>query len=253
MQMSQIVRTVGRNDLKLIGRDSFLMFMFLFVVIIAAVARFAFPALNEVLIANGTLPNAVVNQSLADFYPLIVAFTAIFNGAIITGAIFGFSLLDEKDDKTLKAMLVTPVPMSRYLTFRVAAPTVLSAFIVLAMVLFINQALVPLWQLVLLAMGGALASPIVVMFYGITAENKVQGFAYAKFVSIAGWAIIGAWFVPQPWQWLFGIFPPFWISKAYWMAYDGEALWWLVLMIGIFYQLIVLRWLMNWFTKVAYR
>ncbi|MGB1253219.1 MAG: hypothetical protein ACPG8W_21585 [Candidatus Promineifilaceae bacterium] len=253
MEMTQLVRKLGRNDLKLIGRDSFLMMMFIFVIIIAIACRFALPALNDYFIANEILPNAAVNQSLADFYPLIIAFMVIFNGATITGAIFGFSLLDEKDDNTIKAMLVTPVPMSHYLMYRVAVPTILAGFIVVLEVLFVNQALIPLWQLILISAGAALASPIAVLFYGISAENKVQGFAYAKFVSIAGWIILGGWFVPEPMQWLFGLFPPFWISKAYWMAYDGATFWWVALLVGIIYQLVVLKWLMGWFTKVAHR
>ena len=251
MEMTQLVRKLGRNDLKLIGRDSFLMAMFIFILIIAIACRFALPALNEYFIANGVLPNATIDKSLADFYPLVVAFMVIFNGATITGAIFGFSLLDEKDDNTIKAMLVTPVPMQHYLLYRVAVPTILAAFIVVLEVLFVNQALVPLWQLVPIAAGAALVSPIAVMFYGIAAENKVQGFAYAKFVSIAGWIILGGWFVPEPWQWLFSLFPPFLISKAYWMAYDGATYWWVALLFGIVLQLAVLRWLMGWFTKIV--
>jgi len=41
MQMTQLAPKLGRNDVKLIGRDRFLVFMFLFAVIIAVVLRFS--------------------------------------------------------------------------------------------------------------------------------------------------------------------------------------------------------------------
>jgi fluoroquinolone transport system permease protein len=169
------------------------------------------------------------------------------------GTIVGFMLLDEKDHNTLKAMLVTPVRFQQYVLYRVGLPSVLAFVIVLVMVLGINQALVPLWQLILIAAGAALLAPITTLFFAITAENKVQGFAYAKFTGIAGWIIMGGWFIPQPWQWLLGIFPPFWISKAYWMAFAGESLWWLVLIVGVFLQIGLIYWLAQRFNKVVYR
>ena len=56
MQMTQLIGKLGRSDVKLIGRDSFLIFMFLFAAIIAAVLRFGLPALNTYLAENGVMP-----------------------------------------------------------------------------------------------------------------------------------------------------------------------------------------------------
>ena len=44
------------------------------------------------------------------------------------------------------------------------------------------------------------------------------------------------WFVAEPWQWLFGLLPPFWISEIYWMALEGNGLWWVALVAGIVLQ-----------------
>ena len=185
MQMTQLAGKLARNDAKLVWRDRFLVFMFFFVLYIAIALRFGLPWLNTYLAENGLLPSETIPQSLADFYPLLVAFMAIFQGALISGTIFGFALLDEKEDNTIKAMLVTPMPFSHYLLFRIAVPTILAAFIVVAMVLFINQALLPLWQLILISAGGALTAPIISLFFATFAENKVQGFALSKFGGVS--------------------------------------------------------------------
>lgn len=252
MQMTQLVRNLGRSDIKLIRRDSFLIFMFCFVVIIAAVLRYGLPWMNIYLMENGVLPNETVAISLADVYPMLIAFMGFYTGSLLVGSVFGFILLDEKDQNTIKAMLVTPVSAQQYALYRVGLPAILAFFIILGMVLFINQALLPLWQLILLSAGGALTAPIISLFYATFAANKVQGFAYSKFGGISGWTIMIGWFVPEPFQWLIGIFPPWWISKAYWLALAGNTWWWVALIIGIILQLGLIKLLLQQFNKVVY-
>ena len=253
MQMAQLIRALGRSDARLIGRDRFPLFMFGFIAYIAGVLHFLLPWANAYLAEKGIWPNEIIAQSLSDYYPMIVAYMAFYTGALIVGSIQGFMLVDEKDHNTLTAMLVTPVPLNRYLLYRVAMPLVLAFWIIIAMVLVINQALLPFWQLVLIAAGASLAAPVTTLFYGITADNKVQAFAYAKFTGITGWTIMLGWFVPVPWQWLFGLFPPFWISKAYWMALAGNGWWWLALIAGILLQAGLIAWMAKMFTRRTYR
>ena len=253
MQMTDLVRKVGPVDLKLIRRDSFLLFMLAFAVVIAVLMRYLLPWANETLAANGVLPNARFSTTLAEFYPLIVGYMTFYTGALLVGTIFGFVLLDEKDDNTLTAMMVTPVPLSQYALYRVGLPAILAFFIIVGMMLIVGEALPAFWQLLLLAAGGALTAPIISLFFAIMAENKVQGFAYSKFSGVAGWTILLGWFVAEPWQWLMGLFPPFWINKAYWMALDGRPLWWLALVAGLVLELGLIRLLILRFQKIAYQ
>lgn len=253
MLMSQLVTKLGRNDAKLIGRDSFLIFMFVFAAIIAFVLRLGMPALNSYLAETGVMPGETIKISFSDVYPMLVAYMALYTGALLVGTVFGFVLLDEKDQNTLKAMLVTPVPLSKYIMYRVGLSAVFAFVIILGMVLIINQALLPLWQMILFAVAGALAAPIVTLFFAVLAENKVQGFAYSKFGGISGWFIMVGWFIPQPWQWICGIFPPFWVAKAYWLALDGSGWWWIVLLVGIGWELGLIGWFIRRFNTVAYR
>lgn len=252
MQMLQLVRIFGRNDVKLISRDHFLVFMFVFVVIIAMALRFGLPWLDAHLAKSGVLPNDEIAKSLSDFYPMLMAFFVFFQGPLMAGAIFGFSLLDEKDDDTIKAMLVTPVPFNTYVMYRISVPMVIAFLIVVFQMLVINQSLIPFWQLLLISAGASLTGPIAALFYAVTAENKVQGFAIAKFVGLAGSIILLGWFVAEPWQWLCAIFPPFVICKAYWMALAGNDLWPAALALGILLQCGLLAILVKRFNKVAY-
>lgn len=253
MQIFRLVGKVGPVDAKLIRRDSFLVFMFLFALSIAVILRFLLPLAERLLAENGVLPNASFPVTLAAFYPMIVAYMVLYTGALMVGTIFGFALLDEKDDDTLTAMLVTPVPPRQYALYRAGLPAVLAFVVILVMLLIVNQALLPLWQLALLAAGGACAAPIITLFFAIVAENKVQGFAYSKFTGVAGWTIILGWFAPEPLQWLLGLFPPFLVSKAYWLALDANITWLPVLLLGVILQLGLTAWLLRRFGRVVYR
>ena len=55
---------------------------------------------------------------------------------------------------------------------RVALPSVLGFVSIVAGVLIINQSLLPMWQLVLVAAGGALTAPIFALFYAIVARTS---------------------------------------------------------------------------------
>lgn len=253
MTIKKYARALIKKDLQLIMRDSFLLFMTFFIVIISFVMRFGLPWFNTYLCAQKILPCALMPQPLSAFYPLLVSFFACFEGALIAGTVFGFAFLDEKDDNTIKAMLVSPVPFYQQILFRVGLPMLLSAIIVIAQVLFIGLAVISLWKLIFIALGSSLVAPIAALFYATFAQNKVQGLAYAKFVGVAGWVIIIGWFIPLPWQWLFGLFPPFLMSKAYWMAYEGNFFWWMALIFGVLLQIVLLGWLIKKFKKAVYQ
>ncbi|MDK2830812.1 MAG: fluoroquinolone transport system permease protein [Methanolobus sp.] len=253
MQITKLVYNLGSNDVKLIRRDSFLIFMFFFAAIIAVVLHYVLPWLNIYLTEASLLPREGIATSLVELYPMLVAFFAFFNGSLLVGTVFGFVLLDEKDGNTIKAMLVTPVPLKQYLAYRVALPAFLGFFVITGMALFIGLALLPVWQILFITAGASLTASIVALFFATFAENKVEGFALSKIAGIAGWIIFLGWFLPEPWSWLMGLFPPYWISKAYWMAYAGESLWWVVLVIGVILQLAMILVLIKRFNRAAYR
>lgn len=248
MQLSHRLTTLGRNDVRLIGRDSFLSGLLMYVLVTAVFMRFALPWLHDAVAAN---PDFTFKVS--DFYPLIVGYIVLFLGAAMAGMMIGFVLLDERDDNTIKALLVTPMPIRHYLAYRLGVPMLLATGIIIFEILVMNQALVPLWQIILLALAASLIAPCITLILATFAENKVQGFAMLKMISSSGLIILAAWFVPEPFQFLFGIFPPYWIVKAYWLAFAGNDAWWICLLIGVIMLIGTLFWLSRRFEKVAYR
>lgn len=248
MQMTSVFSKLGRNDARLIGRDSFLSGLLVYLIAVAVLMRFALPWL-----ANVTADNPDITLDVPALYPLIIGYAVIFLGAVIAGVVLGFVLLDERDGQTLRALLVTPLPLRQYLAYRIFMPMLLSAVIIVAEVLIINQALIPLWQLILIAAAASTTAPLVMLFFATFAENKVQGFALNKILGTVGLTIIAAWFVEMPFQYLLGIFPPYWFVKAYWIAYAGGGEWPLYLLIGIVLMSAALAYLIRRFRRVAYQ
>ena len=59
--------------------------------------------------------------------------------------------------------------------------------------------------------------------------------------------------MPEPWQFLFGFFPPYWVCKAVWTVAEGDGLWLLYLALGVVTALVYVWWLARRFRVVAYR
>ena len=253
MQLSQLVRKLGPSDAKLMIRDKFMIGMFVFIVYIIAVLRFGLPWANGYLDKMGVLPNETILTHLADYYPLIIGYFCIYTGAILVGTIFGFMLLDERDQHTLKAMLVTPVRLEQYVLYRVGLPAVMAVLVIMVLVYGVNIALLPWWQMLLISIGASLIAPVFSLFYASFAANKVQGFAFGKFTGVAGFLILLSFFIKEPFQWIFGLYPPYWINKAYWLALEGSQWWWAALILGIVLQIGMIVWFVQRFKKVAYR
>lgn len=237
------------NDFRLIRRDQTLALLLGLGVVMAVAMRYLLPFLDTELAARGVLPNGSLDTRLSDVFPMLVLFFGFFNGTQLSGVIFGFLLLEEKDQRTLSAMEVSPISLDHYALCRLLLPAALGFVNCVAMVLIMNQALISVWQIVLLALFMSPNSPIIALFLAACAQNKVQGFAVSKFTGIAGWTVLFGWFVHAPWQWLLGVYPPFLVCKAYWMALGGEPLWWLVGLVGFVMQIGLVAWLAHRFQE----
>lgn len=245
MQFTSAVRTLGRNDRKLVQRDSFLLFMVGYVLLIALGLRFAVPWLDG-LLAEQT------GFDLTPYYPVIAGWLMAIIGPQIAGTVFGFLLLEEKDDNTLEALLVTPLSLNTFLLYRVLVATVLGIVLAIVTLLIMDLVAIPVWQLIPIAIVAGLFAPILMLFYSALADNKVEGFALLKITGVVGLIPIAAWFVPEPWQYIFGLFPPYWAAKALWIAEAGGSSWPLALVAGVVASAVALRLLMRRFNDAAY-
>ena len=187
------------------------------------------PLLVALVVRYGTAPLTVALQThlafdLAPYYPLIMSNMVVI--AVNTvGGMIGFMMLDERDDGTIKALRVTPVPVRAYLAYRLGVPTVLAFVMTLVCYPIAGLTPLPFATLVPVAACGALLAPAMALFLAATAANKVAGLALFKLIGGVLNVPLIAYFVPPVWQPLFGMVPTFWPMKAVWAAAEGGAAW----------------------------
>lgn len=236
-----------KNDFKLIKRDVILIFMLGFVVYLAVALRLLLPWLDGYLNAKD------IYYDLSTQFPLIISYLVVFTGVMMSGAVYAFLTLDDKDDGVLMALLTTPLSVGQYLMKRLVMSTVLGFFIVLFLFYSVNIAVLPFFQTVLVALGASFTAPMIMLFMIIISKSKVQGLNYAKIISFLAALLIVAWFLKEPFEYIIGLFPPYWISKGYWTFLEKDPLGYLFVAMGIIFQLGVIKMLIRIFNKKIYK
>ncbi|HEU5103813.1 MAG TPA: hypothetical protein VFU22_32575 [Roseiflexaceae bacterium] len=246
MRTLQIVRGLGPLDAKTVGRDSLLRGIIGLPLLIALLARFVMPTLAQrISVATGL--------DLSAYQAPIMSAALLLIAPAIGGLVVGLLLLDQRDDRTLAALQVTPLPLRSYLAYRLAAPMLLSLAMMLIAFPVAGLARSGIAAVLLAGLAAAPLAPLIALGLACFAENKVQGLALLKGASILLIAPIAAIFVPAPWQWALGIAPTFWPARLYWALGAGEPGWWIYLLAGIAYQGLLLVALVRRFERVIWR
>jgi fluoroquinolone transport system permease protein len=245
MRATQIVRALGPVDAMSVRRDSMLRWLVAVPLVVALAARLVLPAVLT------RLGEALKIDLLAS-YPAIASAALLLISPIMIGMIVGFLLLDQRDDHTLTALQVTPLPMTAYLAYRLAGPMLVSlALTPIAMVLAgLGDA-----GVVGLLVGPVVAAPLApltALSLASFAENKVQGFALTKGASLLLIAPLAAYFIRSDWQLAFGVLPTYWPARFFWGFQAGEPNYWLYFLGGLAYQLLLLGILLRRFNRVIH-
>jgi fluoroquinolone transport system permease protein len=216
MPSRSAVRGMFRTDARRLLRDRFLIGMAVYIAAIAVVMRWALPWIGDELAER-------VAFDLTPYFPLIVSHLVIQLAPLAGGMIGGFLLLESRESQFVKAMLVTPVPLRSYLALLCAGLLLSAISLTLFQSAVIGMALPPWPALLCAGLAGAPAGIFMTLFVGAVADNKTEAFAYLKICGTLPLLPTAAYFLPEPWQWLAAIYPPYWASKAYWVAESGGS------------------------------
>lgn len=242
MRAMAAIRALGPIDLKSIGRDPMLRGMIIVPVALGLVLRYAIPALTGKLQASYSF-------DLVRYYSLLMSVVVQFP-PLLFGTVVGFLLLDQRDDQTLSALRVTPLPLHHYIAYRILGPILLSVVTTVAMVRLVGLVDISLGAIVMAAVGAAPLAPLMALGMAAFAQNKIQGFALQKASGIFLAPPFFAYFVPFHWQLAFGVLPTFWPYKLWWVLHAGEPYAWLYLAAGLAYQGLLLWLLLRRFHRV---
>ncbi len=223
MSLARSVPAIVRNDLRRLLRDQFLTGGAAYIILVAVALRWVIPWVEGELYASSGV-------DVAPYVPVAVSYFVLVNASVLTGLIGGFLLLEQREERTIRALLVCPPPVG--VSLGVVSVLIVLAGTVLAFVegLIVGRGIPPLGPM---AVAAGLCAPtgiVMALALATLADNKVQAFAALKITGVAGLLPVVAWFVPEPWQYLAGLMPPYWACKIWWVAAEGGASWqWMVL------------------------
>ncbi|MBP3083344.1 ABC transporter permease [Mycolicibacterium fortuitum] len=227
----------GRNDIRGTYRDPLLVMVVLAPVIWTSLVAVLTPRVAEMLERR-------YGFDLAPYYPLVLTAFLLLTSIIIAGGLGAFLMLDEVDAGTLTALRVTPVPMSTFFAYRAGTVMAVTTIYVITTLSFsgllepgVTGALVPI------GLVSGLSAVVTLLLIVTMASNKIQGIAMLRALGmlIAGLPCL-PWFIDSPWSLAFGVLPPYWAAKAFWVA-SAHGTWWPYLVGGVLYNGVI-TWLL---------
>ncbi len=246
MYALKIIKALGPIDAKSVSRDSLLRWMAIVPLGLALAARWLLPTLISRV-------GEKAGFDLLPYYPSFMSYALLLLAPSLCGMVIGFILLDQRDDRTLTALQVTPMSLNSYLVYRLAAPMVLSVAMTLVVFPVAGLMLISFPALIIAAVAAAPTAPIIALALGSFASNKVQGFALTKVSGILMIAPMIAYFVHSGWQLMFGLVPTYWPVKLFWTLEAGRSNGWIYLVAGLAYQGALTGLLVRRFNRVMTR
>ncbi len=223
----------GRNDIRGTYRDPLLVMLIVAPVIWTSGVAILTPMFADMLAQR-------YDFDLAPYYPLVLTAFLLLTSIIIAGALGAFLVLDEVDAGTMAALRVTPVSMSTFFAYRAATVMVVTTVYVVA-TMSLSGILPPGLVGVLIPIGlvAGLSAVVTLLLIVTLAGNKIQGIAMVRALGmlIAGLPCL-PWFIDSPWNLAFGVLPPYWAAKAFWVA-SAHGMWWPYLVGGVAYNLAI--------------
>lgn len=215
-----------KYELKTIIKEPMNVFMLFYPFLMLFIVAYLLPAI---------IRNAEISQTPAATTILLIAFIMAVNiGGYIMGALLGFSILENKDNKTMFSISVTPLRLQGYVKFKLLYTYVfgiMSNMIMLGgMKLLASDHYIVVYQDVVISLldnltwlhivSLALVNSFMVLFVALIlggfAKNKIEGFAYIKgggiFVMTPLLVLLPAFSDAK--QYILGILPNFWHTKA---------------------------------------
>ncbi|MFI6903830.1 ABC transporter permease [Nonomuraea sp. NPDC050394] len=218
--MRHMIAAFCRNDVRTVRRDSLLVGVLL--------GPFLYAAFLWFLPAATAFADRQWAFDLNPYRSLIVGAFCVMGPPLLLSAVMALQLLDERDQRTLSALRVTPIPPGLYPLYRAAITGTVTALMIVAS-LAVSGTLTAqqLGRSIPVAIVAGLLAPVIGFLMASLARNKVEGLAVMRVLGLTVFTIpfIPFFFLHQPWHLAFGILPPYWPLRAFWALMDGGAYW----------------------------
>jgi len=246
MGWTRAMGAVLATDARRLLRDRFLLGASVYIMACALALRWLLPWLQGEVLSSSEV-------DIASYFGLGVSYFVLINASVLTGMVGGFLLLETREERTVKALLVTPTSLTVPLGTLMGVVLLSGTLIAFALGLAVGVGVPDPGAALTAALVGAPTGIVMMLILATVASNKVEAFAVMKMTSFLGLLPVGAYFLPEPWQYLAGVVPPYWACKMWWLAEAGEAGWAWMVVPGLLVSAAWIFWLLGRFRAAAYR
>lgn len=233
-----MIGTIIKAEFKAMFRDKMYAFFAIYPAIFGALGYF--------------LVKWIDNEFPESIWDSVTAMMLIVVTGYVFGALIAFTLLDDKDDKVLMSLKITPINVKYYIYVKMFAGMVFG-FIATLVLLLATNFLPDANFLVIIGVSllGAIQVPSVTLIVNSFSSNKVEGFVVMKLSGmVLMFPLIG--FLVTGWaQYLLGVAPGYWAGRIVELELlpteEGSAF--LVFLAGVTYNLLATWLLMKVYTK----
>lgn len=217
---------VLKHEIKNILRDRMYSFFVIYPVILGVLAYFLIPYLHEIggiLAAN------------------IMSLVFILMTGFLFGAITGFTMLDDQDDKVLFSLRITPISVRSYIISKLVLSYLfgMAATILLLVItgLLKDSTFIDVAMICILS---PMQAPVVALLINAFADNKVEGFVVMKLSGALLLVPVASLFLTNWTELFLGVMPGFWIARMVSMALiPGDYLFaspWMYFLLGVVFN-----------------
>lgn len=169
---------------------------------------------------------------LMEFRLFIVSFLSMIPGMLF-GMIYGFIMLDERDEDIISYISITPMQKQGYLSYKLQIPMLLSAGVFLLVLFSTSLVKLDLVSVPIIAIMVALEAAMGTLFLVAFSDNKVEGLAFGKLMGLMYMAVPVVFLWNSPWHWISAWLPPFWVAKAMIHSSQQSVIFWIDILLGL--------------------
>ncbi|GAA4453759.1 hypothetical protein GCM10023189_19290 [Nibrella saemangeumensis] len=173
----------------------------------------AFPLLCFFIIRWG-VPLLVEQFPIMAPYRLVLLMWGCLQSATMFGFIYGFLLLEEKEENLWQVIRVLPVSGIRLTFSRLLVGLVVSALVNFTLIHWGRIAQFPPSIEILLALQFSLGAPLIALWLGAMAKNRIEGLAQMKILNTLLISPGLIYFILHPAAHITGLVPTYWTFRS---------------------------------------
>ena len=160
----------------------------------------------------------------SEYAPLIVMW-ACMQSATMFGFIYGFLILEEKEENVFSALQITPVSARLFIGSRLLIGLLISCLVNFLILWYGGIVQLPFWLCLLCALQFSLLAPLLTLLLGVFAQNKIEGMAQMKIANLLLNLPILIYFLPYKALHATALLPTYWSFRSIEAGLAGENFW----------------------------